>query len=63
MLCLVTCASLLAGCGGKDKDKETNGDWDGKITIGIPDNSLVQDYETNKLTLWLEEQTGYDLEL
>ena len=62
LLCLVTCTSLLAGCGGKEKNKEANGDWDGKITIGIPDNSLVQDYETNKLTLWLEEQTGYDLE-
>lgn len=61
LLCLVTSISLLVGCGGKEKEKEA-GDWDGKITIGLPDNSLVQDFETNKLTLWLEEQTGYDLE-
>lgn len=62
LLCMATCVSMLVGCGGKDKDQNANADWDGKITIGIPDNASVQDYETNKLTLWLEEQTGYDIE-
>ncbi len=32
------------------------------LTIGIPLNSNVEDYDTNAYTLWLEEQTGYNLE-
>lgn len=61
LLCLVASLSLFAGCGKKDGENK-NEEWDGKLTIGIPDNSLVQDYETNAYTLWLEEQTGIDLE-
>lgn len=32
------------------------------ITIGLPQSPLTEDYETNDYTLWLEEQTGIDLE-
>lgn len=32
------------------------------ITIGIPQNASVIDYETNVYTLWLEQQTGYKLD-
>ncbi len=32
------------------------------LTIGIPLNSNVEDYDTNAYTLWLEEETGYNLE-
>lgn len=32
------------------------------ITIGIPQSSKTEDYETNVYTLWLEEQTGINLE-
>lgn len=60
MIAVVLCIPILAGCG--EKEKKTPGDWDGKLTIGIPDNSMVIDYETNAYTLWLEEQTGIDLE-
>ena len=59
-LAMVMSLSMLAGC-GKD-DKQANKDWDGKLTIGIPDSALVTDYETNAYTLWLEEQTGIDIE-
>ena len=52
-LAMVMSLSMLAGC-GKD-DKQANKDWDGKLTIGIPDSALVTDYETNAYTLWLEE--------
>lgn len=31
------------------------------LTIGMPDNENVEDFETNAYTLWLEEQTGIDL--
>lgn len=32
------------------------------LTIGIQQNPNVEDYDTNDLTVWLEEQTGIDLE-
>ncbi len=32
------------------------------LTIGVPQSSKVEDYETNEYTLWLEEQTGINLE-
>jgi len=32
------------------------------ITIGLMQNSNTEDYETNEYTLWLEEQTGINLE-
>ena len=62
VLCMIMCLSALAGCGKDDKKANANEDWDGKITIGIPDNALVQDYNTNKFSTWLEETTGYDIE-
>lgn len=62
VLCMIMCLSALAGCGKDDKKANANEDWDGKITIGIPDNALVQDYNTNKFSVWLEETTGYDIE-
>lgn len=33
------------------------------ITIGIPQIGTFNDYENNELTLWLEEQTGYQIEI
>ena len=32
------------------------------IRVGIPTNMLVEDYDTNAYTVWLEEQTGVDIE-
>ena len=34
----------------------------GVITVGVPRNSGVEDYETNDWTLWLEEVTGLDIQ-
>ena len=61
ILCLAMVASLLVGCGKDGKD--SNG-ADGKVTltIGLPQNTNIDDYETNAFTLWLEETTGYNLE-
>ena len=56
-LAMVMCVSMLAGCG--KTGKKASGD--GKIIVGITDNALVTDYETNAYTLWLEEQTGLDI--
>ncbi len=38
----------------------TNGE---KITIGVRANSYVTDYETNPLTVWLEEATGLTIDV
>ncbi len=35
---------------------------DATITIGLPINALILDYNDNALTQWLEEQTGYDIQ-
>lgn len=65
-LCLSLVATLLAGCGptgNADGGNAGDGD-DGKttITIGLLEDVNVQDYETNAFTLWLEEQSGYNIE-
>ena len=53
----------LAAC-GKSSGGNTTTDPDEQITltIGIPTLSRVTEWDNNKLTLWLEEKTGYNLE-
>lgn len=72
LLCIVMVLSVLAGCGptapssgdNGDKDSANNGTLpdDVVLKIGIPRSGMVEDYDTNAYTLWLEEQTGYDLQ-
>ena len=68
----------MAACGGQNKTDapdESKPDQssvepsqsggkkeDVTLTIGIPVNALVDDYDTNAFTEWLEDQTGYNLE-
>lgn len=33
------------------------------LTIWVPDSMRIDDWETNSMTVWLEEQLGYDLEI
>lgn len=65
LLALVAVLGLFAGCqktGGTDDPEETKSEGSkGVITIGIPEHMSVEDYDTNSYTLWLEEQSGYDL--
>ena len=77
LLCLVMVASVFAGCGPVSTNRGTNG-ADGTtdnvaatrgtlpdditLVIGIPESANVDDYDTNGLTLWLEDQTGYDIQ-
>lgn len=73
LLCLAMVASVLAGCGGTTSTDDTQGNANvgtGKevpddyvFRIGLPVNSLVEDYEFNAFTLWLEEETGYEIEI
>lgn len=75
LLALVLSVSLFAGCGGGEglvegqetKDNSVKYDKsdipeDLTLTIGLPLSTTVEDYDTNDFTLWLEEQTGYNIE-
>ena len=76
ILCLVMAVSVFAGCGGGGGLEAAGQGNEGPVatidnkeipedltlTIGIPLSASVEDYDTNAYTLWLEEQTGYDLE-
>lgn len=69
VLVLIMALSIFAGCakGGDDKTNPPKTDASGNImpvvTIGIPFSTSVEDYDTNKYTLWLEEQSGIDMEI
>lgn len=69
LLALICVIGLFAGCnktpGNETKPQTTDpvtGEVKEVITIGLPVNTNVEDYETNGLTLWIEEKTGYDLQ-
>lgn len=62
LLSVLMLLSLLTACGGKPSTNNDGGADDKVITIGIPENAAVTDYDTNAYTLWLEEQLGYDLQ-
>ena len=62
-------ALSLAACGksggaSSQENKEVRRGEDGRqvITVGIQLRAIVSDMDNNELTLWLEEQTGCDLE-
>ena len=65
LLALVCVLSLCVGCGGGSGSGSGSNSGanakDVKLTIGLPTNANILDYENNALTKWLEEQTGYDL--
>ncbi len=58
LLILIMTLSIFTGCGNKKTSKGEGG----KLTVGIPQDMGVLDYETNSFTLWLEEQTGVEIE-
>lgn len=64
VLALVTVLSLCAACskgGSGDKDSGKDGK-NVTLTIGLPANALITDFDNNALTKYLEEKTGYNLE-
>lgn len=67
-LCFVMVMGIFAACNGNTTPttggEATNGNNGDQITlsIGLPVNVKVEDYETNAYTRWLEETTGYNLE-
>ena len=76
LLCVAMVAAMFVGCG--QKEEQTSGEpakteqetaateaepEDKTLTVWVPDNVNIVDFETNEMTLWLEEQSGYDLEM
>ena len=59
LLVLIMALGMFTGC-KKEATKSVKGD--GKITVGVAQDATIPDYDTNALSVWLEEQTGLDIE-
>lgn len=65
LLCVVTVFSLCAACTAKKSLKDADGlTDDGRVllSIGLPTNAMILDYDDNALTRWVEEKTGFELQ-
>lgn len=51
----------MVGCGSKDTGKEGSNEKV-TLTVGLPQNVSVSDYEDNALTKYIEESLNMDLE-
>ena len=58
LLVLVMSLAFFTGC-KEEKKEETSGDR--VLTVGIPQNTTIPDYDKNALSLYLEEVTGIDV--
>lgn len=58
LMCVALMVCLIAGCGG-NKVKKGDGST---FKIGLCTNALIEDYDTNAFTKWIEEQSGYNVE-
>ena len=68
VLALVMVLGLCA-CGGKggasgsgEGGGELTADGRVKLTLGLPTNAYIMDYDDNALTRWIEEKCGVELE-
>lgn len=73
MISIFLCLCLVMGlcaCGGAEQPAQTETTAvtttaapaePVELTIGVLGSSLVEDYNTNAFTRWLEEQTGYEI--
>ncbi len=78
ILCAVLAGTSLVGCGKEGTDKTGTADIEDnnvtaagelpvvkervKLTVGVPGDSKITDYDTNAFTKFLEEKTGIDIE-
>ena len=58
LLVLIMSLGVFTACGNKSNKKS----GERVLTVGIPQDATIPDYETNALTRWLEEQTGIEIE-
>lgn len=59
LIVFVMLCGLLTGCGGKETDLTVEG---GKLSVGIPQNVKIEDYDNNTFTNYVEKNTGVDIE-
>ena len=60
MLVSVMLLGTLAGCGKKNVEALPDGTV--TLTVGLPQVSVISDYDENAFTKYLEEKTGVDIE-
>lgn len=60
LLVLIMALTAFTGCGKKEKEQVNNGPR--KLTVGVPQDATIPDYDTNGLTLYLEKATGIEIE-
>ena len=54
--------SLFAGCGKKDDKETANTGKKAKLTVALPQNGVVTDFDNNALTKYIEEKANVELE-
>ena len=59
LLCMAMMLSTFTGC---KNNAEGSKKGDGKITVGVPQDVTIPDYDTNGLSVYLEKLTGLDIE-
>ena len=59
LLCIIMVLPTFTAC-KKSATKSVKGD--GKITVGVPQDVTIPDYDTNGLSVYLEDITGLDIE-
>lgn len=56
-LVVILALGLFSGCGEK---KKTSGER--VLKVGVPQDATIPDYDANRLSVWIEEQTNIDIE-
>jgi len=60
LLVIVMSLGIFTGCKGKDKDKDVDS-GEKVLTVGVPQDTTIPDYDKNALSLYLEDVTGIDI--
>ena len=60
LLVSVMLIGTLAGCGKKNVEALPEGTV--TLTVGLPQHSVISDYDENAFTKYLEEKTNVDIE-
>ena len=63
MLLALTMALSLAACGKTTPTETKTDDEPITITLGVPGKANVTEWDNNKLVLWLEETSGYNIDV
>ena len=59
MLVFIMLCGVMTGCKKKKADNSMEG---GKISVGLPQNVKIEDYDNNAFTNYIEQNTGADID-